>query len=123
MNIRTVKLMAALVIASAMVTAGCGRGSGTAVNVNVAQQQPATVDVKTAQAVVKPIPTYFEATGNLASDAQTAFAPMVAGKVTQVNFDVGSYVTHGSVLLRLDDRDARIRIEPAEDQVQQQRSA
>lgn len=116
--------MTAAVLASTLVAAGCGRGSSTNVNVNVAQQQqPTTVDVKTVQAVVKPIPTYFEATGNLASDAQTDVAPAVAGKVTQVNFDVGSYVTQGSVLLRLDDRDARIRIEQAEAQVQQQRSA
>jgi RND family efflux transporter MFP subunit len=123
MNIRTVKLMSAAVISAALVTAGCGsRGANTAVNVNV-QQQPTTVDVRTAQAVVKQIPTYFEATGNLASDAQTDVAPAVAGKVVQVNFDVGSYVTQGSVLLRLDDRDARIRIEQAEAQVQQQRSA
>jgi RND family efflux transporter MFP subunit len=123
MNIRTVKLMTAALLATTLVAAGCGRGSSTNVNVNVAQQQPTTIDVKTAQAVVKPIPTYVEATGNLASDAQTDVAPAVAGKVVQVNFDVGSYVTQGSVLLRLDDRDARIRIEQAEAQVQQQRSA
>lgn len=115
--------MTAALLATTLVAAGCGRGSSTNVNVNVSQQQPTTVDVKTAQAIVKPIPTYFEATGNLASDAQTDVAPAVAGKVTQVNFDVGSYVTQGSVLLRLDDRDARIRIEQAEAQVQQQRSA
>ena len=29
------------------------------------------------------------------------------GKIVEVNFDVGSYVEKGSVLMRLDDRDAR----------------
>ena len=71
------------------------------------------VDVTTAQAVVKPIPTYFEATGNLASDAATDVAPNVAGKIPEVNFDVGSFVTKGSVLVRLDPRDAQIRLEQA----------
>jgi RND family efflux transporter MFP subunit len=40
-----------------------------------------------------------------------------------VNFDVGSYVTKGSVLVRLDDRDARIRLATARDQVEQSQRA
>ncbi len=63
------------------------------------------------------IPTYFEATGTLASDAQTDVAPTVGGKIVQVNFDIGSYVQKGSVLVQLDDRDARIRLEQANAQV------
>jgi RND family efflux transporter MFP subunit len=100
---------------------GCGSTASTAgSNTNT---QPQIVDVATTQAVVLPIPTYFEATGNLAGDAQTDVAPAVGGKIVQVNFDVGSYVQKGSVLVRLDDRDARIRIEQAEAQVEQQRKA
>lgn len=105
---------------SVAIASGCG--SKTAVNVN-ANIQPTTIDVTTTQAVTKPIPTYFEATGNLASDAQTDVAPSVAGKIVEVNFDVGSYVQKGSVLVRLDDRDARLRIEQAEAQTEQQRKA
>ena len=112
--------LAVTILTAAMFAAGCG--SRTAVNVN-ANTQPVTVDVTTTQAVVKQIPTYFEATGNLASDAQTDVAPAVAGKITQVNFDVGSFVQKGSVLVRLDDRDARIRLEQAKDQVEQQKKA
>ena len=104
-----------------LVMAGCGSRASTA-NAN-ANTQPVTVDVTTTQAVVKPIPTYFEATGNLAGDAQTDVAPAVAGKIVAVNFDVGSYVQKGSVLIRLDDRDARIRLEQAEAQAEQQRKA
>jgi len=99
----------------------CGSGSES-VNVNANVQAP-TVDVTTAQAIVRQIPTYFEATGNLAGDAQTDVAPAVGGKVVEINFDVGSYVNKGDVLLRLDDRDARIRVEQAEAQVQQQQRA
>ena len=68
-----------------------------------------------------PIPAYIEATGNLASDAQTDVAPAIAGKVVEVNFDIGSYVNQGDVLLRLDQRDAAIRLEQARAQVEQQR--
>ncbi len=100
---------------------GCGSGA-TSVNIN-ADTQTQVVDVTTVQAVVRPIPTYFEATGNLASDAQTDVAPAIGGKIVEVNFDVGSYVQKGSVLVRLDDRDARIRLEQAEAQGKQQQAA
>ena len=110
-----------LTIAVAIISAACGSG-GESTNVNVTVATP-TIDVTTAQAVVVPIPTYFEATGNLAGDAQTDVAPAVGGKVVEINFDVGSYVSQGSVLLRLDPRDARIRVEQAEAQVVQLRRA
>lgn len=76
----------------------------------------------TAAAVLRNVPTYFEATGSLASDAQTDVAPTVGGKIVEVNFDIGSYVQKGSVMVRLDDRDARIRLEQAQAQVEQAQS-
>jgi RND family efflux transporter MFP subunit len=79
--------------------------------------------VTTAQAVVVPIPSYIEATGSLASDAQSDVAPAVAGKIVEVNFDVGSYVTQGGVLIRLDPRDAQIRLDQATAQLEQQKNA
>src|SRR5215218_9470102 len=102
--------------------ASCG-GSKAQVNVNVNAGQKQNVDVTTTQAVVRQIPTYFEATGNLVSDAQTDVAPTVAGKIVEVNFDIGSYVNKGDVLIRLDARDAAIRLDQARSQVEQQRQA
>jgi len=106
-----------------LLLASCGGSKASSANTNNANAAPSIVDVTTAQAVVRQIPTYFEATGNLASDAQTDVAPTVGGKIVQVNFDVGSYVQKGDVLVRLDDRDARIRLEQAQAQVEQQRKA
>lgn len=111
----------AAVFAAALAASGCGARGGNA-NAN-ANTQAVTVDVTTTQAVVRAIPTYFEATGNLAGDAQTDVAPAVGGKIVEVNFDVGSYVQKGSVLIRLDERDARIRLETAEAQAEQQQKA
>src|SRR5258706_6035832 len=99
------------VLAAVLGAAGCGSGSG-AVNAN-ANTQAVIIDVTTTPAVVKPIPTYFEATGNLASEEQTDVAPAVSGKIVEGNFDVGSYVQKGSVLMRLDDRDARLKLDQA----------
>jgi len=106
---------------AALFVSGCGRGGSA--NTNKAAVEAPIIDVTTTQAVVKPIPTYFEATGNLASDAQTDVAPAVAGKIAQVNFDVGSYVQKGDVLIRLDARDAQIRLEQAQAQLEQQKRA
>ena len=99
------------------------RGS-KAENANTANvnAQPAIVDTTTAPAVVRNVPTYFEATGSLASDATTDVAPSVGGKIVAVNFDLGSYVNKGDVLVQIDDRDARIRLEQAQAQVAQAQS-
>lgn len=114
-------LIAVLIVTISIVLSACGsKAESSIANAN---KQSTIVDVTTTQAVVRQIPTYFEATGNLASDATTDVAPAIGGKVVEVNFDVGSYVTKGSVLLRLDPRDAQIRLETAEAQVQQQQKA
>lgn len=101
------------------------RGS-KAENANAAKANtnalPSVVDTTTAQAIVQNMPTYFEATGTLASDAQTDVAPTVGGKITAVNFDLGSYVNKGDVLVQLDARDAQIRLEQANAQVLQAQS-
>lgn len=113
-----------LILAFALVglfAPACSRSGANADN--SANTPVAVVDVNATQAIVRQIPTYFEATGNLASDEQTDVAPVIGGKIVEVNFDVGSYVTKGSVLVRLDDRDARIRVETALAQLEQQRKA
>ncbi len=107
-------------MAVAALSAGCGSNANSATSSN-SNKETATVDITTEAATIKPIPTYIEATGNLASDAQTDVAPAVAGKIVEVNFDIGSYVGQGDVLVRLDPRDASIRLEQAKAQVEQQR--
>ena len=103
----------------ALLSSACGGGSKAESEANANKEQAAPVAVNTTPAVVRDIPTYFEATGNLASDAQTDVAPTVGGKITAVNFDLGSYVNRGDVLVRLDDRDARIKVEQTQAQVEQ----
>jgi RND family efflux transporter MFP subunit len=82
-----------------------------------------TIKVSVVKAEVKEVSDYFEATGNLISDAQTDVAPTIGGKVVEVNFDIGSYVRMGDVMLRLDDRDAKIRLEQSLAQLEQQKKA
>lgn len=105
-----------------VVSSGC-KSSKDAAETSAVAATPTAVDVTTTRAIIKPIPTYIEATGNLASDAQTDVAPAIGGKIVEVNFDIGSYVQQGSVLVRLDSRDAQIRLEQARSQAEQQRRA
>lgn len=113
-------IAAVLGFAAGSMLAGCSSSAANATNAN---SEPEIVDITTSQAVIKPIPSYIEATGNLASDAQTDVAPAVGGKIVEVNFDIGSYVNKGDVLVRLDARDANIRLEQARAQAEQQRKA
>ena len=122
MRDKKLQIFAAVAVLTAVIgIAGCGSKANNANS--RANVQPVTVDVTTTQAVVRQIPTYFEATGNLTGDESIDVAPAVAGKIVDVNFDVGSYVQKGSVLVRLDDRDARIRLEQAQGQLEQQKKA
>lgn len=85
--------------------------------------QPAAVDVTTAPAIVRELPRYFEATGSMTGDAQTDVAPSAAGKVVAIGVDLGSYVKRGQMIARLDDVDAKLRVEQAQAQVEQAKSA
>ncbi len=80
---------------------------------------PATVTVSTAPAIQRELPRFFEATGTLAADEQTDVAPQVAGRIVAVGVDLGSYVQRGAVLVRLDDGDARLRLQQAQAQLAQ----
>ena len=107
---------------STFYAAGCNtKASSANANAN-ANAAPTVVETTTAPATVQNVPTYFEATGTLTSDAETDVAPTVAGKITEVGFDLGSYVQKGSVLARIDNRDAQNKLDQAQAQVVQAQS-
>lgn len=118
------RYLSVLILASTFVLGGCGSKTATTnsnsnsnSNSQTASHEP--VQITTAIAEVRSMPTYFEATGSLAADAQSDVASTIGGKIAEVNFDVGSYVQKGAVLVRLDARDAQIRLEQAQAQVEQ----
>ncbi len=102
--------------------AACGGAKVVETSAEAKDKTTQIVETTTEKSIVRDVPTFFEATGTLASDAQTDVAPTIGGKIIEVNFDVGSYVNKGDVLVRLDPQDAKIRLETAEAQVNQQRN-
>lgn len=103
--------------------AACGSSAANSGEAEKKAEETAPVSVETAVAKVEDIPTYFEATGTLVSDASSDVAPTIGGKIARVNFDVGSYVKKGDVLVQLDSRDADLRLQQAISQLDQAKKA
>ncbi len=85
--------------------------------------QPVVVEVTTATAIVRELPRFFEATGSLTGDEQTDISPQMAGKVVVVAVELGSYVKRGQTIVRLDDVDAKLRVQQTQAQVDQAKAA
>jgi multidrug efflux pump subunit AcrA (membrane-fusion protein) len=83
----------------------------------------APVAISSATAVERELPVYLEASGSLTPYETTDVAPEVAGQVVATPVDAGSFVARGAVLARLDDRDARLRVQAAEAAVEQAEAA
>lgn len=114
--------LAALLTLVLLLAAACG-GSKANVRQEQATAQPAAVDVTTATAIVRDLPQFFEATGSLTGDEQTDVAPQMAGKVVAIGVDLGSYVKRGQMIVRLDDVDAKLRVQQQQAQLDQMKAS
>ena len=102
----------------------CGGSKANVRNDNAnATAQPVAVEVTTATAITRELPQFFEATGSLSGDEQTDVSPSIAGKVVSINVDLGSYVKRGQTIVRLDDVDAKLRVQQAQAQLDQTKAA
>src|SRR6185295_4426228 len=111
--------LATLLSAFVLFATSCG---GSKANVRTeagTPAQPVAVEVTTATAISRELPQFFEASGSLTGDEQTDVAPSIAGKVVSINVDLGSYVKRGQTIVRLDDVDAKLRVQQAQAQVEQ----
>ncbi|HKS29085.1 MAG TPA: efflux RND transporter periplasmic adaptor subunit [Pyrinomonadaceae bacterium] len=112
------------IVALGLSAVACNRSKAEA-NKNVTTTTTTTqtvVEVTTTPAIQRQLPRFLEATGSLAADEQTDVAPATSGKVVSVGIDLGTFVQKGAVLVRLDDRDSRIRLDQATAQVAQAQS-
>ena len=118
--------LAALVVlltACALFAISCGGSKANVRREESATATPTTVEVTTAAAIMRDVPGFFEATGSLAGDQQTDVAPQTSGKVVALGVDIGSHVSRGQMLVRLDDSELKLRVEQALAQVEQVKAA
>jgi multidrug efflux pump subunit AcrA (membrane-fusion protein) len=119
-----------LALAIAIFGSACGRSEQRAnakENTNVETRTTETttttatapVTVTTAVAVAREVPSFIQATGSLIADETSDVAPQTSGQVVATPVGVGAFVRQGSVIARLNDRDARLRLRQAQAGVQQ----
>lgn len=74
----------------------------------------AAVTITVDKSVGREIPSFIQATGSLIAEETSDIAPQAAGKVVNVSANVGQFVSQGSVIARIDDKDARLRLAEAQ---------
>ncbi len=115
--------LAAVLSGLLLLATSCGGSKANVRSDTNASAQPAAVEVTTATAIVRDLPRFFEATGSLTGDEQTDVSPQMAGKVVAVPVDLGSYVKRGQTIVRLDDVDAKLRVQQTQAQVDQAKAS
>ena len=115
-------LIVILILAVTVFMTACSgsKAENKEVKANGNNEPSQAIDVTMSSAISRELPRYFEATGTLAGDEQTDVAPLIGGKVIAVGVELGSFVKKGDMLVRLDDRDARLRLEQTQAQLNQQ---
>jgi multidrug efflux pump subunit AcrA (membrane-fusion protein) len=112
------KILAGLAFGVLILAIGssCGRSGGGGnrnANANSADSRDAPITVTAGRSVSREVPAFIQATGSLIADETSDVAPKVAGKIVNVAANVGQFVSQGSVIAKIDDRDARLRLAEA----------
>ena len=101
--------------------------SKKAVSTNAAATTPATtapkpdapVEVTTAAVISRSLPRTVEVVGTFAGDEEVVVSAQIAGEISALNVDFGSYVQQGQIIAQIDRRDAQFKLEQAEAQMKQ----
>jgi multidrug efflux pump subunit AcrA (membrane-fusion protein) len=124
-------LLMVLFLVFALVFSGCGRSEtnakakgNSAGNSNSETFSPgAPVPVTVATAVTKEVPSFIQATGSFAANETSDVASQTSGQVVSTPVSIGAFVKQGSVIARLNERDARLRLQQAQAGLQQANAA
>ncbi|HMF58129.1 MAG TPA: efflux RND transporter periplasmic adaptor subunit [Pyrinomonadaceae bacterium] len=81
------------------------------------------IPVTTAKAEARTVPAFIQATGSLAATETSDVAPQTSGQVASTPISVGAFVRQGEVIAKLNDRDARLRLQQQQASAQQAAAA
>ena len=120
------KIVILLMISSTAFCFACGSRSSEQskqANANSQNKDEQTIAVTTGKAVSREIPAYIQSTGSFVAQETSDIAPKTAGKVVNVSANVGQFITQGSVIAQIDDKDAKQQLAQAQANVAQTESA
>jgi len=115
------RFMLAALASTLLVLSGCGGRDNAAKPASASPDNgdSKVVTVTTVAAVERTVRLVIRATGTFVADESSGVAPQVPGQIIETPVDVGDRVDTGQVIVRLDDRDARLRLAQAEAGLQQ----
>jgi RND family efflux transporter MFP subunit len=92
--------------------AACGSKPAASVQASATDGSDAhPIEVTTAAALARQVAVYIPATGSFVPRETSDIAPFTSGRVTETPVNAGAFVHKGDVLARLDDRDARLKLD------------
>ncbi len=106
--------------------AGCGGSKTTEAARSAPSAAPNvlnTAHISAVQAVSRPISASVQVTGTFIAMDSSDVAPEAAGRVVETPVNVGDFVKQGQVLAKLEDRDAKLRLDQAKASEQQAEAA
>lgn len=120
-RIQRIMLPVFAALAALLFTAACSRkGSEAAPAAGTeAKASTQTLTVTAARVGVQEVSASVQTTGSFAPEESSNVAPDSPGVISTTSVDVGGLVKEGQVIARLDDRDARLRLQQALAQQQQ----
>jgi membrane fusion protein, multidrug efflux system len=116
---------AAIVVVAALLGAGCGQSKSVEA-AKTGTQEPATGRtsvIAVVQAATRMVSASVQVTGSFVAKESSDVAPEAAGRIVATPVDVGDFVQQGQILARLDDRDAKLRLDQAQAAEQQAEAA
>src|SRR5580765_4500226 len=112
-----------LICAVVVTSISCGssasnRGRRGNSNTDDNSQTPA-IAITVGKSESRQVASTIQATGSLIADETSDIAPKVAGKISNVSVNVGQFVSQGSTIAKIDDKDARAQLATAQAAVKQ----
>jgi multidrug efflux pump subunit AcrA (membrane-fusion protein) len=96
-----------------------GNAKGDSKNEGRGTEAANPINVAVATATAREVPSYIQATGSLVAEETSDVASQASGQIVATPVGVGAFVRQGSVIARLNDRDARLRLQQAQAGVSQ----
>src|SRR5438552_14246349 len=113
-NNRLKTLICAAVMFATIACGSSAANNGKRGNANSGDNpQNAAIAITVGKSESRDVAAVIQATGSLVANETSDVAPKIAGKVANIGVNVGQFVSAGTVIAKIDDRDARLRLATA----------